>query len=178
MTAPEPDFVHKLVLLGDTGVGKTSLVERYVYESLSSDMGRTIGAILHVKTVEFEGALHKLVIWDLGGQESFAALRHLFCANASGAFFVFDRSRPDTLENIDNWLDDLYTTSGNVPVVVVENKIDLKSKVNSKKIKRDMEERVLKFIQTSATENQNVNQAFGQLVTEINDAIKTGRIKA
>lgn len=85
----EPDYVHKLVFLGDSGVGKTSLVERFVYDSLATDMGRTIGAILHVKRVEHNDTIHKLVIWDLGGQKSFAELREQYCSNASGAFFVF-----------------------------------------------------------------------------------------
>ena len=74
MTGQEPDFVHKIVLLGDSLVGKTSLVQRYVYDSLSPDVGRTIGAVLHVKKIELDGVVHKLVVWDLGGQERFKAM--------------------------------------------------------------------------------------------------------
>ena len=119
----DPDFVHKVVFLGDSGVGKTSLVQRYVYDSLAPDISRTIGAMLHVKSVELEGAKHKLVIWDLGGQVAFSALREQYCSHASGAFFVFDRTRIETLEHIDDWLDSLYAAAGKVAVVAVENKI-------------------------------------------------------
>jgi len=163
----QPDFVHKLVFLGDSSVGKTSLVQRYVYDSLAPDIGRTIGAMLHVKSVDFEGAKHKLVIWDLGGQESFSALREQYCANASGAFFVFDRTRIDTLKHIDDWLAALYNAAGNVAVVVVENKMDLESVISDEQIKGMLEARSLKHIQTSATENVNVNKAFEELVGEI-----------
>jgi len=167
MASGEPDFVYKLVFLGDSGVGKTSLVQRYVYDSLAPDIGRTIGAMLHVKSVDFEGSKHKLVVWDLGGQVAFAALREQYCSRASGAFFVFDRTRVETLEHIDDWLNSLYTAAGKIPVVAVENKIDLESVISEEQIKGIIEARGLKWIRTSALENKNVNIAFEELVREI-----------
>ena len=139
MASGEPDFVYKLVFLGDSGVGKTSLVQRYVYDSLAPDIGRTIGAMLHVKSVDFDEAKHKLVVWDLGGQVAFAALREQYCSRASGAFFVFDRARPETLEHIDDWLDSLYTAAGKIPVIAVENKIDLESAISEEQIQGMLE---------------------------------------
>ncbi|MHA1928588.1 MAG: Rab family GTPase [Candidatus Thorarchaeota archaeon] len=173
MDSEEPDFVHKLVVLGDSGVGKTSLVERYVYDSFSEALGRTIGAILHVRWMKFNERNLKLVIWDLGGQESFAELREQFCANASGAFFVFDRTRPETFESLDEWLTALRAAAGDVPVVVVENKIDLESNVSEDKVHKKIAEHILRYIQTSASENTNVEEAFTQLVREIHDKITT-----
>ena len=167
MTSADPDFVYKLVFLGDSGVGKTSLVQRYVYDSISPDIGRTIGAMLHVKSVDFEGAKHKLVVWDLGGQVEFSTLREQYCSHASGAFFVFDRTRVETLQHIDDWLDSLYAAAGKVAVVVVENKIDLESIISDDQIRGVVEARSLKMIQTSATEDTNVNKAFEELVKVI-----------
>ncbi|MHA1288252.1 MAG: Rab family GTPase [Candidatus Thorarchaeota archaeon] len=167
MTENDPDFVHKIVLLGDSLVGKTSLVQRYVYDSLSPDIGRTIGAVLHVKKIELEGSFHKLVIWDLGGQESFAQLREQFSANASAAFFVFDRTRLETLQHIDNWLNALYASAGKIPVIAVENKIDLESMITAEQIKGLLDARELSHIQTSAVENTNVNLAYTELVKTI-----------
>jgi small GTP-binding protein len=164
MSNNDPDFVHKIVLLGDSGVGKTSLVQRYVYDSLSPDVGRTIGAVLHVKKIEFNDVVHKQVIWDLGGQESFAELREQYCANSSAALFVFDRTRLETLQNIDEWLTALYSSAGKIPVIAVENKIDLESVITSEQIKGMLEARELIHLQTSATENTNVNSAFRELV--------------
>ena len=167
MTESDPDFVHKIVLLGDSLVGKTSLVQRYVYDSLSPDVGRTIGAVLHVKKIELDGDVHKQVIWDLGGQESFAQLREQFSANASGAFFVFDRTRLETLEHIDNWLNALYASAGKIPVIAVENKIDLESMITAEQIKGMLEARGLIHIQTSAFKNTNVEFAYTELVKVI-----------
>jgi Ras-related protein Rab-6A len=169
MTENNPDFVHKIVLLGDSLVGKTSLVQRYVYDSLSPDVGRTIGAVLHVKKIEYDGDIHKQVIWDLGGQESFAQLREQFSANASGAFFVFDRTRLETLEHIDEWLNALYASAGKIPVIAVENKIDLEAVITPEQIKGMIEARELIHLQTSAIENKNVNMAYKFLIQKIMD---------
>jgi small GTP-binding protein len=160
-------YVHKLVFLGDSGVGKTSLVQRYVYDSLDTSLARTIGAVLHVKTVPYEGERHKLVIWDLGGEEAFSQLREQYCANASGAFFVFNTTIQKTFESMDTWLEALYTSAGNVPVVIVENKIDLDSNTSPELIKQKTQEKVLKHIRTSALEDTNVDLAFTELVGSI-----------
>lgn len=167
MAETQTDFVHKIVLLGDSLVGKTSLVQRYVYDSLSPDVGRTIGAVLHVKKIELDGVFHKLVIWDLGGQESFAQLREQFSVNASGAFFIFDRTRLETLQHIDSWLNALYTSAGKIPVIAVENKMDLESMITPEQIQGMLEARGLMHIQTSAVENTNVNIAYTNLVRVI-----------
>jgi small GTP-binding protein len=167
VTESNPDFIHKIVLLGDSLVGKTSLVQRYVYDSLSPDVGRTIGAVLHVKKISLDDVVHKLVIWDLGGQESYAQLREQFSANASAALFVFDRTRLETLQHMDNWLNSLYSSTGKIPVIVVENKIDLESVITPEQIKGMIDARKLMHIQTSAVENTNVDVAYTELVKVI-----------
>lgn len=167
MTEQEPDFVHKIVLLGDSLVGKTSLVQRYVYDSLSPDVGRTIGAVLHVKKLILDDVVHKLVIWDLGGQESYAQLREQFSANASAAFFIFDRTRLETLQHIDEWLSSLFASAGKIPVIVVENKVDLEAMITEEQIQAMIAARELMHIKTSAVENTNVDTAFTELVRVI-----------
>lgn len=167
MPARNPDFVYKLVFLGDTRVGKTSLIQRYVYDTLSPEMTRTIGAVLHIKIMELNDEFHKLVVWDLGGEESFAQLREQYCANASGAFFVFDRTNLSSLEHIDSWLNALYAAAGRVSVIAIENKIDLESVITDNQIQGILEARGLQHIRTSALENKNVNIAFEELVKKI-----------
>jgi small GTP-binding protein len=167
-----PDFVHKIVFLGDTQVGKTSLIQRYVYDTLSPEMTRTIGAVLHVKILEMDGEFHKQVIWDLGGEESFAQLREQYCASANGAFFIFDRTNLKSLEHIDDWLNALYSSAGKVAVVAVENKIDLESVITDEQIRGMLEARGLQHIQTSALQNTNVNVAFDELIKKIRANMK------
>jgi len=167
MSERDPDFVYKIVFLGDSAVGKTSLIQRYVYDSLSSDFGSTIGAVLHVKMLELDGQLYKLVVWDIGGQQSFSQLREQYCVNASGSFFVFDRTRPETLEHIDDWINALRKSTENAIVIAVENKIDLESVITSDQIKGMLQARKLIHIQTSATEDMNVDVAFRELVKKI-----------
>ncbi|MCF2138167.1 MAG: GTP-binding protein [Candidatus Thorarchaeota archaeon] len=167
MEPATPDYVFKLVFLGDTGVGKTSLVQRYVYDSLPIEVGTTIGAMLHVKMLRHRDMTYKLVIWDLGGQDAFAQLREQYCSQASGAFFVFDRTRPDTLEHIDDWLNALYSAAGKVPIVMVENKIDLESVVDPMRVMELAESKANRLIQTSALENKNVDLAFAGLLEAI-----------
>ena len=163
----EPDFVHKIVFLGDSEVGKTSLVERYVYDSFNPNTMHTIGAILHVKYVEIDEYLHKLVLWDLGGQESFSQLREQYCAQAAGAFFVFDTTRPETFRSMDGWLEALFTGSRDAIVIAIENKIDLESRTSPDEIHSELARRVIRYIRTSAIENKNVDLAFSELVREI-----------
>jgi Ras-related protein Rab-6A len=167
-----PDFIHKLVFLGDTKVGKTSLIQRYVYDTLSPEMTRTIGAVLHIKILDINGELHKQIIWDLGGEESFSQLREQYCANASGAFFVFDRTNLSSLEHIDDWLKALYASAGRVPVIAIENKIDLETVISDAQIKGMMEARGLMHFRTSALKNMNVNTAFEELIRQIRFGIK------
>ncbi|MHA1958970.1 MAG: Rab family GTPase [Candidatus Thorarchaeota archaeon] len=173
MGVATPDFVHKIVFLGDSMVGKTSLVDRYVYDSLSPQTARTIGAMLHVKVAKHQEETIKLVIWDLGGQESFAALREQYCSNAAGAFLVVDITRPETLANIDSWLSSLYTAAGQVPVILVANKIDLKPVITDAQLKGLADVRGLRLIRTSATENQNVDEAFTELVAEVQNRARS-----
>jgi GTPase SAR1 family protein len=125
-------------------------------------MAQTIGAVLHVKTITLEDTNYKLIVWDLGGQESFKQLREQFCTNASGAFFVFDRGRPETLGTIDTWLESLYSSAGKVPTSV-----DLDPVFSANDIQSEIDKRDLKLMQTSATESLNVDQTFEDLVRTI-----------
>ncbi|MEM2142470.1 MAG: Rab family GTPase [Candidatus Thorarchaeota archaeon] len=172
MTLRDPDYVHKIVVLGETGVGKTSLVQRYAYGSLDPQTQKTIGAVLHVKMVDHRSLRHKLVIWDLAGAESFLMMREQFCTSASGAFLVFDTTQPSTLAATEDWLEALYTSAGRVPVVLVENKVDLESRVDPQVVKRIAEEHAFRLVRTSALHNINVQLAFVSLVDAITERLR------
>jgi len=160
-------YLFKIVFLGEGAVGKTSLVGRFVYNSFEGDYLATIGTDIHLKMVQVEDTLVKLVIWDIAGQDNFSQLRRAYYQNASGAFFVFDTSRPETIGRIDEWLKALHAVAGDIPLVMLENKVDLKSAVTKEQKDQIIKKYGLKIIPTSAKEDTNVEDAFQEMTRKI-----------
>ncbi|NWF97050.1 MAG: GTP-binding protein [Candidatus Thorarchaeota archaeon] len=161
------DFLYKLVFLGEGAVGKTSLVGRYVYDSFEGEYLATIGTDIHVKTLEVDGLRVKLVVWDIAGQSDFAQLRKAYYQNASGAFFVFDTTRPETLDRIDDWIEALFAVTGRIPLVIIENKVDLESRLRPGQAEQAASKYHVKVIKTSAKDDTNVETAFREMTVEI-----------
>ncbi|MHA1955653.1 MAG: GTP-binding protein [Candidatus Thorarchaeota archaeon] len=161
------DYLYKLVFLGEGGVGKTSLVGRFVYDSFEGDYLATIGTDIHVKMVDVDDTRVKLVIWDIAGQDGFAQLRKAYYQNAMGAFFVFDTTRPETLESVDEWFDALFGVTNKIPMVILENKIDLESAIPKETIEKIAKKYDVVFVRTSAKEDMNVEEAFQEITREI-----------
>jgi small GTP-binding protein len=170
------DYLFKLVFLGEGAVGKTSLVGRYVYDSFEGDYLATIGTDIHVKMVNLNETVVKLVIWDIAGQDNFAQLRRAYYMNASGAFFVFDTTRPETIERVDDWLNALFTVTGKIPLVLLENKVDLESAVSSEVKEAVKKKHGIPIIPTSAKEDTNVEEAFRQMTRDILEKARDKRI--
>ncbi len=161
------DYLFKLVFLGEGAVGKTSLVGRYVYDSFEGDYLATIGTDIHVKMVQLDETAVKLVIWDIAGQDNFAQLRRAYYMNASGAFFVFDTTRTETLERVDEWINALFTVTGKIPLVLLENKVDLESEFTEEEKAAVKKKHGVPIIPTSAKEDTNVEEAFRQMTRDI-----------
>jgi small GTP-binding protein len=167
-TLPEAvDYLFKIVFLGEGAVGKTSLVGRYVYDSFEGDYLATIGTDIHVKMVNVSDTVVKLVIWDIAGQDNFAQLRRAYYMNASAAFFVFDTTRPETIERVDEWLNALFTVTGKIPLVLLENKVDLESAIPEEVKEAVKQKHGVPIIPTSAKEDTNVEEAFRQMTRDI-----------
>jgi small GTP-binding protein len=160
-------YLFKIVFLGEGAVGKTSLVGRFVYNSFEGDYLATIGTDIHLKMVQVDDTMVKLVIWDIAGQDNFAQLRRAYYQNASGAFFVFDTSRPQTIARVDEWLNALYTVTGEIPLVMLENKVDLERAVSQEQKDQITEKFGVKIIPTSAKEDTNVEDAFQEMTRKI-----------
>jgi small GTP-binding protein len=142
-------------------------VGRFVYNSFEGDYLATIGTDIHLKMVQVDDTLVKLVIWDIAGQDNFAQLRRAYYQNASGAFFVFDTSRPETLARVDEWMKALFTVTGHIPLVILENKVDLENRVSESQKKQISEKYNVKIIRTSAKEDTNVENAFQEMTRKI-----------
>lgn len=124
------NFVAKIVLLGDGGVGKTSLVRRFVEDKYKDVYISTIGSKTSKKQIEYhdyleEDVVLKLMIVDIHGQKTFSSLHASNYIGAKGALIVYDRTRKNTFEDLNQWREGLYDVVDNVPIVVLGNKNDL-----------------------------------------------------
>ncbi len=165
-------YLFKVCFLGEGKVGKTSLVSRFVYDSFSQDYLQTLGTNIHVKHVKVKNTYVKLVIWDIAGQQSFKNLRRAYYQNAAGAFFVFDTTKPETLDTIDDWIKVLYEVNSEIPVILIENKIDLPSKTDPEVVKQIVEKYKLEHIRASAKSAIGVEEAFQKLVEKILERVR------
>ena len=160
--------MFKLVFLGEEDVGKTSLVSRYAKDTYEGDHYETIGVDIRVKMMQIEDdVLVKLVVWNIAGQDDFAQLRRAYYQNTSGAFIVFDTTRPETIERVDKWIDDLFSVTGPIPLVLLENKIDLETAISKENIKKLVDKYKVDLIRTSAKEDTNVEEAFKKMTKEV-----------
>ncbi|MBD3341635.1 MAG: GTP-binding protein [Candidatus Lokiarchaeota archaeon] len=172
--SPTQQILYKIVILGDGGVGKTTLLHRYVDGKFISDTKMTIGTNFFVKKIEFpeEDAIITLQIWDLGGQAHFASIRSSFYRGARGVIYTFDLTRMLTLKNLTNWKQELEDVVGQQKSILVGNKLDL---INPDKRIIDpsfvtMIKDILKatdYYETSAKDNIMVNKVFRQIAYEI-----------
>lgn len=127
----------------------------------------TIGTNVHVKMVHLDDLHIKLVVWDIGGQDDFAQLRRAYYANASGAFFVFDTTRPETIRRVDYWISTLFGVTGKIPLVLIENKVDLPTAIHDEIKKQICAKLKVGILPTSAKNDVNVEEAFTKMTKEI-----------
>lgn len=152
---------RKIVILGDSGSGKTALVQRYVRNTFKDEYNPTTGATPSKKTVEVDGRTLNLVIWDVAGH--IARLHPAFFSEAHGAILVCDLTSGPSLEILNQWRKALEEKIGNIPLVVAANKSDLAEMPNCKGL--DKTEYVI--IPTSAKTGNNVDRLFMELAKMI-----------
>jgi len=157
----------KVIILGDSGVGKTSLMNRYVNNKFSNQYKATIGADFLTKEVMVDERLVTMQIWDTAGQERFQSLGVAFYRGADCCVLVFDVTVAKTFETLDSWRDEFLIQASprdpeNFPFVVLGNKIDLEGRAISQK--RAMSwcqgKNGIPYFETSAKDSTNVEQAF------------------
>jgi len=163
------DFTFKILLLGDNSVGKQSLTKRYCYGMFNPSERLTIGVDFHTKTIELHGKKIKMQIWDVGGEERFRFLLPTYCLGADGAFFLYDITRPSTLDNIPEWVSILRQKAGAIPIMLIGSKLDLEEQrvISTEQGKLIAEKNNFSaFAEVSAKTGQNINLAF-QTLAEI-----------
>ncbi len=163
-------YLAKVVMLGAGGVGKTSLIRRYVQFTFTHDYLATIGSNFLIKRLILEeGKKMSMQLWDLAGQESFRSIRSKYYLGASGGILVFDLTRQDTLQDLEGWHFDFNQKVGKVPLLLLGNKCDLHDKVEVSQ--EDAESIAQKFgasyTKTSALDGTGVESAFLDLAWKI-----------
>ncbi len=167
----------KMCFLGDSGVGKTSLIRRYIYEMYEDSYLMTMGTKVSKKNIIIEKPEYDkkfnitLMIWDIMGDIHFrGVLHHSYFYGAKGAFIVYDITRPETLENITDWVESLHREiDGKIPIIFMANKVDLNDGREIEKAipKKLAETYNARWLLTSAKTGANVENAFSGLANKV-----------
>uniref|UniRef100_K7LVB3 Ras-related protein RABD1-like n=1 Tax=Glycine max TaxID=3847 RepID=K7LVB3_SOYBN len=166
----EYDYLFKLLLIGDSSVGKSCLLLRFADDSYVDSYISTIGVDFKIRTVELEGKTVKLQIWDTAGQERFRTITSSYYRGAHGIIIVYDVTEMESFNNVKQWLNEIDRYANDtVCKLLVGNKSDLVDNkvVDSLTAKAFADELGIPFLETSAKDSINVEQAFLTMAAEI-----------
>ncbi|AQK54056.1 Ras-related protein RABD2c [Zea mays] len=166
------DYLFKLLLIGDSGVGKSCLLLRFADDSYLDSYISTIGVDFKIRTVEQDGKTIKLQIWDTAGQERFRTITSSYYRGAHGIIIVYDVTDQESFNNVKQWLNEIDRyASDNVNKLLVGNKSDLTANkvVATETAKAFADEMGIPFMETSAKNAINVEQAFMAMAASIKD---------
>ncbi|XP_050375087.1 ras-related protein RABA5e-like [Argentina anserina] len=164
------EYLFKIVIIGDSAVGKSNLLSRYARNEFSAHSKATIGVEFQTQSMEIDGKEVKAQIWDTAGQERFRAVTSAYYRGAVGALVVYDITRRTTFESVGRWLDELKTHSdATMAIMLVGNKCDLENirNVSIEEGKSLAEAEGMFFMETSALDSTNVDKAFELVIREI-----------
>ena len=192
MTEAEPDIIFKVVVLGESSVGKTSIINKYTRgPEISIDkFDPTIAASFQVKTISKDGKTIELDLWDTAGQEMYRSLTPMYYRNAQAALLVFDISNRASFESLDEWYDQIHENTDNIFLMLLVNKVDLETKVvQTQEISNFCESHHnLIYSEVSALTGFGLDKAFNvllqnllhqrQILAEANDGIEVEAEKA
>lgn len=172
MHTSEYDFLFKLLLIGDSGVGKSCLLLRFADDTYTESYISTIGVDFKIRTIELEGKTVKLQIWDTAGQERFRTITSSYYRGAHGIIVVYDVTDNESFTHVKQWLTEIdrYASEG-VNKLLVGNKSDLTGKkvVEYSVAKEFADQLNIPFLETSAKNATNVEQAFLTMAKQIKD---------
>lgn len=170
----------KLSLLGDGYVGKTSIKRNYMGKKFTATYLATIGADFSIKETNHRGKPIKYMIWDLAGQQAYAAVRSGYYLGSKGIVLVYDVTNRNSYENIPKWLQEFKNiVKEPVPTILVGNKIDLRESVDNSisqdegvKLAKELENQIgnglkVSFFETSAKTGENIEEAFKEIGEDV-----------
>jgi len=169
-TNDQYDYLAKIILLGDSAVGKSNLLTRWTQDEFSLETKATIGVEFATKSITIEGRVIRAQVWDTAGQERFGSIISAYYRGALGAIITYDTTKHTTFKNVRKWLEELKNLGDtDLAIILVGNKIDLENlrEVPTKEARAFAEKHGLSFIEASALTKTNVDSAFEMIMTEI-----------
>lgn len=168
------DYLFKLVMLGESAVGKTNIIRRYVHNEFDTNISPTVGVDSALKTLHIDKKTVKLQIWDTAGQEKFRVISSAYYKNADGAILVYDISKKESFKRLVYWLKELKDNGPEgVKMILLGNKSDLSGEreVATEEAREFAEQKGFFFMEVSAKENSDgcVNTGFETLIRTIID---------
>uniref|UniRef100_UPI0037E94032 ras-related protein Rab-35 isoform X1 n=1 Tax=Semicossyphus pulcher TaxID=241346 RepID=UPI0037E94032 len=160
MAGKDYNHLFKLLIIGDSNVGKSSLLLRFADNSFSGSYITTIGVDFKIRTVDIDGERVKLQIWDTAGQERFRTITSTYYRNTHGVIIVYDVTNPESFVNVKRWLNEISQNCDNVCKILVGNKNDdpARKQVDTQDAVRFGESMGVRVFETSAKENINVEE--------------------
>ena len=168
----------KIIMVGDTSVGKANITYRFSQGEFTNDIEPTIVTNYLTKNIIIDGILFRLQIWDTAGSEKFRSITRAYYKSAACAIIVYDITRKDTFENVSKWVEEckLYNEDSTY-IILVGNKDDLQNReVTKKEGEKLAEDFNLKFFESSALNGHNIEDIFLDACIEINQKMKNGEI--
>ncbi len=162
----EAQIVLKLLLLGDSSVGKTSILLKYISNKFDESSISTVGVDYMDKIIDYNKFKIKLQIWDTSGEEKFRTITKNFYRNADGLLVVFDLTKKESYDHIRSWINEAKENNDKLKTILIGNKLDLKDEriVAIDVAKQFAEKNNLKYIETSAKDGTNINESFQAII--------------
>ena len=165
----EPKYTFKILTLGESGVGKTCILRRFVENKFSKNHLATIGIDFKTKTISIKGYEVKLKIWDTAGQERFRNITNQYYKGADGIILVYDLTNKESMLKIKDWMEQIQqnTTSSEIALVLVANKVDLNRVITNDESLSLSQQLKIKSFETSALSGDGIDDIFQYLTMEI-----------
>ena len=164
------EFMFKVVLVGDSFVGKTNIMSKYLKNEFHEDSKATVGVEFGSKQFNVEGHSIKAQIWDTAGQERYKSITSAYYKGAKGAFIVYDITRKNSFDSIDKWINDVTAVADKkITIVLIGNKSDLEDQRQVTKEQGEDKANKLQvaFLETSAFSGENLEKAFQMMIKEV-----------
>ena len=164
------EIMFKVVLVGDSFVGKTNIMSRYLKNEFHEDSKATVGVEFGSKQFTIDGHTVKSQIWDTAGQERYKAITSAYYKGAKGAFIVYDITRKNSFESVEKWVSDVTSVADKkITIVLIGNKSDLEDQrqVTKEEAQDKANKLEIAFMETSAFSGDNLDKAFEMMVNEV-----------